>query len=67
MKLGATIRAVKNCMGIAYGEAVEFCLRQSNISHNPAWAQLQESSDSGRREEAYKSLLKEFHQDVFLR
>lgn len=67
MKLGAAIRGVKNCMGIAYGEAVEFCLRQSSISRNPAWAQLHENFDSGSREEAYKSLLKEFHQDVFLR
>lgn len=67
MKISAAIRRVKNCMGIAYGEAVEFCLRQSSISRNPAWAQLRDNCDSGSREEAYKSLLKEFHQDVFLR
>lgn len=68
MKLGAAVRRVNNCMGLAYSEAVEFCLRQSAISGNSAWAQLVGGTcGEAERDGAYKALLKDFHQKVFTR
>lgn len=68
VKIGAAVRQVKNCMGLAYSEAVEFFLRQSAISRNPAWAQLaRDTCEEAERDGAYKTLLKDFHQEVFAR
>lgn len=69
MKVGAAVRKVNNCMGSAYSEAVEFCLRQSGISRSPAWSRLRgnDGGDVMETDEAYKSLLKDFHQEVFVR
>lgn len=69
MKVGAAVRKVNNCMGPAYSEAVEFCLRQSGISRSPAWSRLRgnDGGDVMEKDEAYKSLLKDFHQEVFVR
>ncbi|KAF4306216.1 Integrase catalytic core [Botryosphaeria dothidea] len=69
MKLGAAVREVNNCMHLSYSDAVDFCLRQSGINRNPAWAQLRglDDADVPGRNEAYRSLLKDFYEQVFVR
>lgn len=68
MRLGSAIRQVRNHMDVLYSEAVEFCLRQpAQPSRNISWAQVRGCRTFDQYEEAYKDILNDFYEKVFIR
>lgn len=57
---------VNKSMGQRYSRAVEFCLQQSPIRKRPSWRGFGDSHEWNVRDQAYRVILEEYYEEVFL-
>lgn len=60
------VERVNNHMGQGYSRAVEFCLQQSQIRKSTAWQKDNVSREWKVRDQAYRVILRDYYQEVFL-
>ena len=59
------VKRVDEHMGQHYGEAVEFCLQQSQKYKRPEWARIREFGSWREREDAYRGILEDYYVMVY--